>query len=158
ASSAVRALIVAGEPGGSVPATRARIEKSWGARVFDHCGMTEIGPLGIECPENPAGLHLLEDVCVVEVIDPVTAKPVQAGETGELVLTNLERWGSPLVRYRTGDLVKADPQPCPCGRVLVRVGGGILGRTDEMIHIRGNNFYPAALESLIGRFSEVAEY
>src|SRR5262249_22460669 len=138
--------------------TRNRIEEAWGARVFDHCGMTEIGPLGIECLDNASGLHLLEDVCLVEVIDPGTTQPVQPGETGELVLTNLERWGSPLLRYRTGDLVRVDPRPCPCGRVLVRLQGGILGRTDEMIHVRGNNFYPAALQSLMGRFSEIAEY
>jgi phenylacetate-CoA ligase len=158
ASSAVRALIVAGEPGGCVATTRGRIEKAWRARVFDHCGMTEIGPLGIECPENPCGLHLLETDCLIEVIDPVTEGSVPAGEVGELVLTNLERWGSPLLRYRTGDLVSVDPEPCACGRVLARLKNGILGRTDEMIHIRGNNFYPSALESLIGRFSEVAEY
>jgi phenylacetate-CoA ligase len=158
ASSPVRTLIVAGEPGGSVATTRARIEKEWGACVFDHCGMTEIGPLGIECPENPAGLHLLENTCVVEVINPATGLPVEHGKIGELVLTNLERWGSPLLRYRTGDLVKVDPGPCPCGRVFVRLEGGILGRTDEMIHIRGNNFYPSALELLISRFAEIAEY
>jgi phenylacetate-CoA ligase len=157
-SSAVRALIVAGEPGGSVATTRARIEKSWGARVFDHWGMTEIGPLGIECPENQAGLHLLEMDCLAEVIDPVTSQPVPAGQTGELVITNLGRWGSPLVRYRTGDLVRVDTNACPCGRVFVRLENGILGRTDEMVHIRGNNFYPSALEALIGRFEEVAEY
>jgi phenylacetate-CoA ligase len=158
AACAVRALIVAGEPGGSVPTTRARIEREWDARVFDHSGMTETGPLGIECQQKPAGLHLLENSCLVEVIDPATGSPVERGETGELVLTNLERWGSPLLRYRTGDLVRVDPNPCPCGCVFVRLEGGILGRTDEMIHIRGNNFYPSALESLITQFAEIAEY
>jgi phenylacetate-CoA ligase len=158
ALSPVRTLIVAGEPGGSVAATRARIESGWGARVFDHCGMTEIGPVGIECPENPSGLHLLETECIVEVIDAETGGAVPSGQTGELVLTNLNRSASPLIRYRTGDLVKIDPKPCPCGRAFVRLENGILGRTDDMIHIRGNNFYPSALEALIGRFGEVAEY
>ncbi len=158
AASPVRALIVAGEPGGSIPATRARIESAWGARVFDHSGMTEIGALGIECPENPAGLHLLEAECLVSVIDPQTGQSLPAGQTGELVLTNLGRWGSPLLRYRTGDLVRVDSQPCPCGRSLVRLQGGILGRVDDMIYLRGNNVYPSALEAVISRFSEVAEY
>jgi phenylacetate-CoA ligase len=158
ANSSVRALIVAGEPGGSIPATRARIESRWGARVFDHSGMTEIGALCIECPENPAGLHLLESECIGEVIDPATGEAVPPGKDGELVLTNLGRWGSPLLRYRTGDVVRVDPRPCPCGRGLLRLDGGIRGRTDDMIHVRGNNLYPAALEAVLRRFPEVAEY
>jgi phenylacetate-CoA ligase len=156
--SGVRIVIVAGEPGGSIAATRARIEAAWGARVIDHYGMTEIGPLGIECLENPGGLHLLETECLAEVIDPATEQPVAPGQPGELVLTNLGRWGSPLLRYRTGDLVRVDPQPCPCGRCFIRLEGGILGRTDDMIHLRGNNLYPSALEAVIRRFPEVAEY
>jgi phenylacetate-CoA ligase len=158
AASPVRALIVAGEPGGSIAATRQRIETAWGARVFDHCGMTETGPTGIECPNNPAGVHLLETEYLAEVLDPATGLPVPPGELGELVLSNLHRPGSPLLRYRTGDLVRVDPQPCPCGRSFVRLEGGILGRTDDMIHLRGNNFHPSALEAVIRRFADVAEY
>jgi phenylacetate-CoA ligase len=158
ASAPVRMLIVAGEPGGSIPATRSRIEAAWGARVFDHSGMTEIGALGIECPESPAGLHLLETDCLAEVIQPDTGAPAVRGEVGELVLTNLGRWGSPLLRYRSGDLVRVDPRPCPCGRPFLHLEGGILGRTDDMIHVRGNNLYPSALEAVIRRFPAVAEY
>jgi phenylacetate-CoA ligase len=157
-SAGVRMLIVAGEPGGSIPATRQRIEDAWGARVFDHSGLTEVGALGIECPTNPGGLHILESECVVEVIDPQTEEAVSPGQVGELVLTNLGRWGSPVLRYRTGDLVCVDPAPCSCGRTFVRLAGGILGRTDDMIHLRGNNLYPSALEAIIHRFPEVAEY
>jgi phenylacetate-CoA ligase len=83
---------------------------------------------------------------------------VAAGQMGELVLTNLGRWGSPLLRYRTGDLVRADAQRCRCGRSFLRLEGGILGRTDDMIHLRGNNLYPSALEAVLLRFPEVAEY
>jgi phenylacetate-CoA ligase len=164
----VRCLIVAGEPGGSIPATRARIEKAWNARVFDHSGMTEIGPLGIECQANPGGLHILEDDYYAEVIDPATGillpSPPRGrgaggeGVLGELVLTNLGRLGSPLIRYRTGDLVRVDPKPCPCGSKYRRLDGGILGRTDDMIAIRGNNLYPSALENVIRRFTEIGEY
>jgi phenylacetate-CoA ligase len=158
AGSAVRALIVAGEPGGSIPATRARIEAAWGARVFDHSGLTEVGAMAIECPDNPAGLHVLETEYLAEVIAPGGTESVPAGRPGELVLTNFGRWGSPVLRYRTGDLVCVDPNPCRCGRVLTRWKGGILGRTDDMIHLRGNNLYPAALEAVIRRFPGVAEY
>ncbi len=157
-SSAVRALIVAGEPGGSIPAVRGRIEAGWGARVFDHAGMTEVGPAAVECVQNPAGLHLLEADYLVEVIDPETLEPIPAGTTGELVLTTLGRVGSPLIRYRTGDLVCVDPDPCPCGRSFVRLKGGILGRGDDMIHLRGNNLHPSTLEAVIRRVEEVAEY
>ncbi len=170
ANSPVRALIVAGEPGGSIPSTRRRIEESWGARLFDHTGMTEVGSLGMECVENPGGVHLLETECIAEVIDVrsdrlqavALAGPAEAGHyepvEGELVLTNLGRWGSPLIRYRTGDRVVVDPAPCPCGRVFMRLKGGILGRTDDMIVIRGNNVYPSAIENILRRFAEIEEF
>jgi phenylacetate-CoA ligase len=158
AGSPVRAVVVAGEPGGGIPATRARIEAAWGARVFDHSGMTEVGPMAIECLANPAGLHVLEDDYLAEVVEPATEEPVSPGQVGELVVTNLGRVGSPLIRYRTGDLVRVDPRPCPCGSPYLRLDGGILGRADDMIHLRGNNVYPGALEALLRRFPEVAEY
>jgi phenylacetate-CoA ligase len=75
-----------------------------------------------------------------------------------LVLTTLHRWGSPLLRYRTGDLVRVDPAACSCGRQLIRLQGGILGRVDDMIHVRGNNVHPSALEAVLRRLPEVAEY
>jgi phenylacetate-CoA ligase len=162
----VHSIIVAGEPGGSIAATRARIEDAWQARVFDHSGMTEIGPLAIECRENPGGLHIVEDDYYAEVIECAPLAPREenrlrserAANVGELVITNLGRLGSPLLRYRTGDLVRVDPNPCPCGRRWMRLVGGILGRTDDMIAIRGNNVYPTALENVIRRFVEIAEY
>jgi phenylacetate-CoA ligase len=157
-SSTVRLLLVAGEPGGSIPATRTRLESEWGARVVDHSGMTEIGPLGIECLPNPGGLHLLESECIAEVVDPETLAPTAVGELGELVLTNLGRAACPLLRYRTGDLVRLASEPCPCGLPFSRLAGGILGRCDDMIHVRGNNLYPGAIEAVVRRFPEVAEY
>ena len=85
-------------------------------------------------------------------------KVVPAGALGELVVTNLCRWGSPVLRYRTGDRVRIDGEPCPCGRCFMRLAGGILGRVDDMIHLRGNNVYPSALEAVIRRFPEAVEY
>jgi len=158
AGSPVRMLIVAGEPGGNIPATRQRIEAAWGARVIDHCGMTEIGPTAIECAAKPGGLHIVETAFLPEVIHPEDHGPVAPGTDGELVLTNLGRLGSPLLRYRTGDLVRVDPRPCPCGSSFVRLDGGVRGRMDEMIVIRGNNVYPSALQTILHRFAEVVEY
>ena len=158
AAGPVRSLIVAGEPGGCLPAMRRGIETAWGARVFDHWGMTEIGPLASECVEDPGNLCVLETECIAEIIDPVSLQPVPAGTSGELVLTNLGRWGSPLLRYRTGDVVQAATGAATGGYQLLRLEGGIRGRCDDMLTIRGNNFYPSALEELIRQFSAVAEY
>jgi phenylacetate-CoA ligase len=154
AGSPVRLLIVAGEPGGSIPATRRRIEAVWGARVIDHYGMTEVGPVAVEPADDPGRLVVLEDRFVAEVLEPGGTRPAANGEVGELVLTNLGRVGSPLIRYRTGDVVKA--QRAADGSLVLH--GGILGRTDDMIHVRGNNLYPAAIEAVVRRFTEVAEF
>jgi len=154
---AVRVIIVAGEPGGSIPATRRRLEQLWpGARIFDHHGMTETGPVSHECPSQPGVLHVLERAYLAEIITP-DGLAAEAGETGELVLTTLGRTGSPLLRYRTGDLARAGG-PCACGRPERALPGGLLGRTDDMIIIRGVNIYPAAVEEVLRGFPEIAEY
>lgn len=157
-SSAVRLLIVAGEPGGSIEAVRSRIESGWGARVLDHAGMTEVGPWGFECVEQPGGLHVLESEFIAEVIDPKSCETVAEGQPGELVLTNLGRWGSPLIRYRTGDRVTMTSGRCACGRWFARVEGGVRGRFDDMMLIRGNNVFPSTIEGIIRGFDEVAEF
>jgi phenylacetate-CoA ligase len=161
AGSAVRAVIVAGEPGGSIPATRQRIESVWGARVFDHYGMTEVGPVAVEMVETPRSMAILNDHYIAEAIEPTGDQPVADGEIGELALTNLGRAGSPLIRYRTGDLVRLRISDCGLrikNKTEILLDGGILGRTDDMIHLRGNNFYPAAVEAVVRRFPEVVEF
>src|SRR5262249_28459837 len=131
-------------------------EAAWGARVIDHYGLSEVGPVALECPDDPGSLTVIERDYVAEVIDPATGAPARPGEVGELVITGLGRWGQPLVRYRTGDLVKPAG---PAGElVYLRLEGGILGRRDDMIQVRGNNLYPAALEALLRRFDDLAEY
>ena len=105
--SSVRMLIVAGEAGGSIPSTRERIEKGWGARVIDHHGLTEVGPISFECWESPGALHLNEAEYICEILEPDSDRPVGDGARGELVVTNLGRAPSPLIRYRTGDIVVA---------------------------------------------------
>lgn len=159
-ASAVRCIIVAGEPGGSLPATRNLIEQQWpGARVFDHHGMTEVGPASFECPERPGVLHVIETSHYAEVVEPETGRPVASGETGELVLTTLGRLGSPVLRYRSGDLVKGVwGEPCLCGRWEMALEGGILSRVDDMLMIRGVNVYPSAIEGFVRAHDDVAEY
>jgi len=160
AESRVRKIMVAGEPGAGIPATRARIESLWGrAQVCDHHGMTEIGPVTFECPDRRGTLHVIEKAFIPEVIDPETGLPVGPGETGELVLTNLGRVGSPLLRYRTGDLVRRSKvERCACGRFDMALEGGILGRTDDMVIIRGVNVYSTSIEQIVRGFDQVAEY
>jgi phenylacetate-CoA ligase len=156
--NSVRMLIVAGEPGGSIPATRERIEQQWAARVIDHHGATEVGPLSFECLEAPGFLHLNEGEYICEVLDRESDRAVPDGQSGELVVTNLGRSASPVIRYRTGDIVVRQPAPCRCGRTWARLEGGVLARTDDMINIRGVNVYPAAIESVVRRFGEVVEF
>ncbi len=158
AGSDVRGLIVAGEPGGNIPAIREKIEQGFGARVFDHWGMTELGAMAVESTRYVDGLYLLETECVAEILDPATGEPVPAGELGELVITNLGRWGSPVIRYRTGDRVREDVSPSPDGICLKRLRGGILGRADDMMTIRGNNVFPSSVEAILREFGEVVEY
>jgi phenylacetate-CoA ligase len=160
ANSRLRLLIVAGESGGSIPATRSRIEALWpGTTVFDHHGMTEVGPVSYQCPAKPGVLHVLESAYFPEVLNPHSEVAVSPGETGELVLTTLDRIGSPLLRYRTGDLVRPRARSaCVCGRSELALEGGILGRTDDMVIVRGVNVYPSVVEDIVRAFPEVTEY
>lgn len=158
AGSAVRALIVAGEPGGAVPGIRTRIEAEWGARVFDHWGMTDLGSLGIEPENSPGSLLILETESIAEIIDPATGAPATPGEIGELVMTNLGRRGQPVLRYRTGDLVRATLDTTGGGPGQLMLQGGVLGRSDDMLVIRGNNVFPSSVEAVLREFPEVVEF
>jgi phenylacetate-CoA ligase len=157
--SKVHTLIVAGEPGGSVPATRARIEKAWNARVYDHHGMTEIGPVSYECPDRVGTLRVIESSYIAEVLDRETSKPVNPGKKGELVLTSLGRAALPLLRYHTGDIVELGPkEPDSRGCHDMALIGGIIGRTDDMVPIRGVNVSPSVVENVMHSVPGVGEY
>ena len=153
-NSSVRITIQAGEPGASLPGTKKRIEKAWGAKCFDHAGATEVGAWGYECQEQN-GLHINEGEFICEIIDAQSGEPA---EEGELVITNLGRIGMPIIRYRTGDRVKLIQEPCGCGRSYRRLEGGVIGRIDQVYIVRGINVFPSAIENIVRRFPEVGEF
>lgn len=152
--SGVNITIQAGEPGASLPATKQRIETAWGARCYDHAGATEVGAWGFEC-QRQAGVHVNEGEFICEVIDPQTEAPA---DEGELVLSNLGRVGMPIIRYRTGDRVRMERERCDCGRTFLRCAGGIIGRSDDVVVVRGINVFPSAVENIVRRQPEVGEF
>lgn len=164
ADFSVRKIIVAGEPGGSIPAIRKRIEKAFRAEVIDHAGATEIGPWGVGSADGNA-LEIIETEFFPEFLpmgasqtlfptDILKRSPQGTDECYELVLTNFHRHGCPLIRYRTGDLVR--PRIHESG--FVQLTGGVLGRADDMLIIRGVNVFPSSLEAILREFQEVDEY
>jgi phenylacetate-CoA ligase len=153
ASSAIRVTLHAGEPGASIPATRAAIESAYSAACFDHTGMTELGPTGFSCTQRD-GIHAVESEFIFEVLDGAGRPAAE----GELVATNLGRWGMPLVRYRTGDRVKVSREPCSCGSPFLKLVGGIRGRVDDMFTVRGVNLYPSQVEDIVRVHREVTEF
>ncbi|MFQ5719235.1 MAG: phenylacetate--CoA ligase family protein [Acidobacteriota bacterium] len=160
AGGSVRITLHAGEPGASLPAVKARLEAAWGARCVDHAGATEVGAWGVSCGVADH-LHLNESEFLVEVVDPDTGA-LRSGSApvveGELVLTNLGRLESPVIRYRTGDLVALSRAPCDCGRSTAFLPGGVRGRRDGMIVIRGVNVFPSAVENIVRQSDAVAEF
>ena len=155
-NSAVRTIVTAGEPGASIPGTRARIEEAWGARLYDSPGATEVGHIGMACQSQ--SVHVAESEFYVEMLNPLTLEPAGPGDAGEIVITNFGRPFAPVIRYRTGDIAKASYERCPCGRTLMRFDGGILGRSDDMFVVRGVNVFPSAIEAIIRESSDVTEY
>lgn len=160
AGGPVKRVILSGEPGGSLPATRRLIAEAWGAEVMDTAGMSEIGTICLfECDHHPGGMHIIEDNFIEEVVDPTTMEPVSYGEEGERIVTSFGRGFMPLIRYRTGDLVRRLPHTaCTCGRSFDIYQGGIIGRVDDMKLIRGINVYPSSVEAIVREFPEVDEF
>jgi phenylacetate-CoA ligase len=156
ALESVRLVVCTGEPGASLPGMRARIEDGFAAGCIDHAGLTEVGPFGYPCPEGH-GLHVLESEFVCEVLDD-ELRPAPAGQRGELVLTPLRRTGFPVLRYRTGDVVVNTDERCPAGHEGRWLPGGIVGRTDDMVVIRGMNVYPSAVEEAVRSVSGSGEF
>ncbi len=162
--SSIRQVFVAGEPGGSVPAIRTKIESAFGAQVMDHAGATEVGPWGFGSLDGRA-IHVIESEFIAEFL-PWEAgqieenKPAESGLGSgvfELVLTSLGRVGAPVLRYRTGDLVRPTfTEGGDCN--FVRLESGVVGRTDDMIVVRGVNIFPSSIDTIVRSFPEITEY
>ncbi|OPX87294.1 MAG: Phenylacetate-coenzyme A ligase [Pelotomaculum sp. PtaB.Bin104] len=153
--SAIRVVILAGEPGAMIPSVRDKLERGWGARVFEYPGLTETGTYAFMCEHNNQALHIIESEFIVEVLDSTTGKSVADGEAGELVLTNLGRSCSPAIRYRTNDRVRLIKSSCSCGRTFGQLIGGVLGRQDEMLIVRGVNIFPSTMGNIVEKFMEL---
>lgn len=148
--SMVRRVMTGGEPGAAIAGTRGLIERLWGAKAYDGYGSLEFQPIAWECAEQCGG-HLAEDFVYAEVIDADTAEPVPDGTPGVLVLSHLDKQATPLVRWWTGDVVVRDGRMCACGRSHARLVGGVHGRADDMLVVRGVNVFPSAVEDTVRR-------
>lgn len=159
-NSAVNKLIVSGEPAGSIPAAKRQLEQMWGAKCADTAGMTEIGTIMMfECSHQPGGTHIIEDHFIEEVLNPETLDECEYDEMGERVVTSFGRGMMPLIRYRASDLVTKVPHDrCDCGRTSDIYEGGIQGRVDDMLLIRGTNVYPRAIEAIVREYEDIDEF
>lgn len=150
---AIKTIIVAGEPGGSIDATREAIESLWGAEVYDFYGISDIfGACAAAC-EKHNGLHIAEDHVYVEVLDEKTGEPVKEGERGELILTTLRKEIRPMIRFRTGDIVTYTDEKCECGRTLKRIN--VVGRLDDMFIAGGVNVFPTDIEHVARKIDDL---
>ncbi|MEH6643458.1 phenylacetate--CoA ligase [Vreelandella glaciei] len=147
-TSSVELVCVGGEPGASIPGTRERIERQWGAKMFDCYGALECQPIGWETALQ-IGPTLAEDFFYAEILDPETNEPVPDGTPGVLVLTHLDKQACPLVRWWTGDIVAFDTSVAPDGRTHTRLTGGVKGRGDDMLIVKGVNLFPSAVEDIV---------
>ena len=160
AKSDIHRIIVAGEPGGSTSTVRARLEAIWGASVVDHTGASEIGAWGFGNKAG-TGIHVIENEFIAELLRFDAENPngveVEDGEQAELVLTSLGRFGGPVIRYRTGDVVRGYREhDQTCGFLFLE--GGVLGRVDDMMVIRGVNVFPSSIESMVREIAPLAEF
>jgi phenylacetate-CoA ligase len=137
---------------------RRRIEAAYGVKAYNSYGLSEMNGPGVafECPEQN-GMHVWEDAFLLEVLDPQTLQPSPPGEPGELVFTTLTRQGMPLLRYRTRDLAACEETPCPCGRSFKRLSR-IMGRTDDMLIIKGVNIFPLQIDKVLMAMPEVGTH
>jgi phenylacetate-CoA ligase len=151
-------VIVTGEPGGSIGPTRRRIEDQFGARCVDVYQLIEAGVVGWGCTGTARGIHLDADEFEIESIEPDGDRPVDDGQLGELVITSRSARGTPLVRYRTGDLVQLSRDMCTCGSTSARAEGGVRGRLSERLRVRGVDLLPTSFELVVRRHPAVVDY
>jgi phenylacetate-CoA ligase len=146
----IRKITVAGEPGGSVPSTKKRMEAAWGAKVYDHIGATEWGAWSFECDQQPGGLHIIEPFYLIEIEDLETGEPVTApGKEGRMIITALEQTGKPCIRFDSKDVIQWADYRCDCNRTFRIVDGGVIGRADDITKVKGVLLAPTAIEEVV---------
>ncbi|UCE48928.1 MAG: hypothetical protein JSW47_02060 [Phycisphaerales bacterium] len=153
ASLTISKITCAGEPGASIPSTKRRIERAWGARVYDHAGATEIGAWSYECAEQPGAIHVNEAFFLAEIEDLETGEIIhEPGRRGKLIITALDRQAMPCIRFDSKDVAQWTSDPCPCGRSFRMLEGGIIGRADDITKVKGVLLAPSAVEEVVRSF------
>ncbi|MFH0725608.1 MAG: phenylacetate--CoA ligase family protein [Pseudomonadota bacterium] len=149
-SLGITKITCAGEPGASIPGTKERMEKAWGAKVYDHAGATEIGAWSYECTAQPGGIHVNEAMFLVEIEDVITGEIIEEpGRQGKMVITALDRIAQPCIRFDSKDMIEWDSKPCSCGRTFRLIRGGVRGRADDITKVKGVLLSPAAIEEVV---------
>ncbi|MCB2187622.1 MAG: phenylacetate--CoA ligase family protein [Deltaproteobacteria bacterium] len=158
ASLTIRKITCAGEPGASIPGTKDRLESSWGAKVYDHAGATEIGAWSFECAAQPGGLHVNEGLFLVEIEDLQTGEIItEPGRAGKMIITAFDRLAQPCIRFDSKDIIEWAAAPCPCGRTYRLIKGGVQGRADDITKVKGVLLSPSAIEAVVRSFPELSD-
>jgi phenylacetate-CoA ligase len=153
----IRRITVSGEPGGSIPATRKRMEEGWGAKVYDHVGATEIGAWSYECTCQ-SGLHVNEALFLVEIEDVDSGEIITGPEKrGKMVITALDRMAQPCIRFDSKDIIQWSPDKCECGRTFRLLKGGVIGRADDITKVKGVLLAPTSIEEVIRSIPELSD-
>ena len=153
----IRRITVAGEAGGSVPATKKRMEEAWGAKVYDHVGATEIGAWSFECT-NQSGLHINEALFLVEIEDIDSGEIItEPGRRGKMVITALDRMAQPCIRFDSKDVIEWSPDKCECGRTYRLLKGGVIGRADDITKVKGVLLAPTSIEEVVRSIPELSD-
>jgi phenylacetate-CoA ligase len=146
----IEKITCAGECGASIPSTKRRMEQAWGAKVYDHAGATEIGAWSFECTEQPGGMHVNEALFLVEIEDVETGEIIEEpGRRGKMIITALDRQAQPCVRFDSKDVIEWADEPCPCGRTIRLIKGGVVGRADDITKVKGVLLAPSAIEEVV---------
>ncbi len=150
ASLTINKITCAGEPGASIPTTKNRMQNTWDAKVYDHAGATETGAWCYECEEQSGALHVNDGFFLVEIQDIETGEYIEeAGRMGKMIITALDRYAQPCIRFDSKDLIMWSYDRCPCGRSFRTIKGGVIGRADDITKVKGVLLAPSAIEEVV---------
>jgi phenylacetate-CoA ligase len=154
----IQKIMGAGEPGASIPTTKKRMEDAWGAKVYDHIGITEVGSWSYECTEQPGGQHVNEALFLVEIEDIETGEIItEAGKEGKMIITALDRIAKPCIRFDSKDVIRWADHQCDCGRTFRLIDGGVVGRADDITKVKGVLLAPTAIEEVVRSIPELGD-